>query len=150
MNVTRDVIYDLLPVYFSGDASGDTRALVEQFLSTDPELKKMAERFGRLMSGGAGTAPAEADHAKTAFVRAGSRLKLRMAALGWALAATFGFVMSFLISANGRFGLAHPGFIIGIVFTVAAIAMLLMSFSSRPERWYAAFTGSHTNAGGMD
>jgi len=28
--------------------------------------------------------------------------------------------------------------------------MLLMSFSKRPERWYAAFTGSDKNGGGTD
>ena len=34
MNVTREVIFDLLPVYFAGDASADTRALVEDFFAT--------------------------------------------------------------------------------------------------------------------
>src|SRR3974377_550743 len=38
MNVTREVIIDLLPVYLSGEASTDTRALVESFLKQDPEL----------------------------------------------------------------------------------------------------------------
>jgi anti-sigma factor RsiW len=38
MKVTRDVIVDLWPVYEAGDASADTRALVEEFLSADPEL----------------------------------------------------------------------------------------------------------------
>jgi len=34
-NVTRDVIMDLWPVYASGEASQDTRRLVEAFLSED-------------------------------------------------------------------------------------------------------------------
>jgi hypothetical protein len=38
MNVTREVILDLLPVYLSGEASPDTRSLVEQYLKQDPEL----------------------------------------------------------------------------------------------------------------
>src|SRR5262245_31770247 len=38
MNVTRDVIIDLLPVYLGGDASPATRALVEEYLKQDPEL----------------------------------------------------------------------------------------------------------------
>ena len=45
MNVTRDVIYDLLPGYFSGDISPDTRTLVEEFLRQDPEFFRMMERF---------------------------------------------------------------------------------------------------------
>jgi anti-sigma factor RsiW len=148
MTVSRDVIYDLLPAYFSGDASGDTRVLVEEYLATDPELKKMAERFGRLMpGGGASTSPGEADRAKAAFTRARSRVKLRMAALGWALGAAFGFFMAIVTSSNGRWGFAHPGVIIGIVFTGSAVAMLLMSFSAHPERFYAAFTGSDRGPG---
>lgn len=40
MNVTREVILDLLPVYLSGEASVATRALIEDFLKQDPELAK--------------------------------------------------------------------------------------------------------------
>src|SRR5579864_475214 len=45
MNVTREVILDLLPVYLSGEASPATRALVEEHMKQDPEL---AERLRRL------------------------------------------------------------------------------------------------------
>jgi anti-sigma factor RsiW len=38
MNITRDVITDLYPLYESGEASPDTRALVAEFLATDPEF----------------------------------------------------------------------------------------------------------------
>lgn len=40
MNITRDVIADLYPVYQSGEASPETRALVEEFLSNDPEFAR--------------------------------------------------------------------------------------------------------------
>ena len=40
MKVTRDVISDLWPLYETGDASPDTRALVEAFLQQDPEFVK--------------------------------------------------------------------------------------------------------------
>ena len=50
MNVTRDVIYDLLPGYFSGDISPDTKTLVEEFLRQDPEFTRMMERFRVLFS----------------------------------------------------------------------------------------------------
>jgi anti-sigma factor RsiW len=45
MNVTRDVIYDLLPGYFAGDISPATRALVDDYLQQDPEFRQMMERF---------------------------------------------------------------------------------------------------------
>ncbi|MGH9219796.1 MAG: hypothetical protein ACRD1W_10875 [Vicinamibacterales bacterium] len=38
MNVTRNVIADLMPLYEAGEASADTRALVEAFLKADPGL----------------------------------------------------------------------------------------------------------------
>ena len=36
MDITRDVISDLWPIYEAGEASADTRALVERFLTQDP------------------------------------------------------------------------------------------------------------------
>lgn len=38
MNVTREVILDLLPVYLAGEASPATRALIEQYMEQDKEL----------------------------------------------------------------------------------------------------------------
>jgi len=38
VNISRDVVKDLMPVYLAGDASADTRALVESYLKSDPEL----------------------------------------------------------------------------------------------------------------
>src|SRR5690242_18313561 len=42
MNVTRDVVTDLLPVYFSGEASGDTKVLVEDYFRQDPDFARIA------------------------------------------------------------------------------------------------------------
>ena len=42
MNVTREVITDLLPLYDSGDASPDTRALVEAYFRSDPDFERLA------------------------------------------------------------------------------------------------------------
>lgn len=44
MDVTRDVIVDLLPLYLADEASADTRALIEKYLETDPELARIAEQ----------------------------------------------------------------------------------------------------------
>ena len=38
MNVTQEVILDLLPLYLSGEASPATRALVEEYMKQDAEL----------------------------------------------------------------------------------------------------------------
>ncbi len=39
MNVTREVIKDLLPLYQEGEVSADTRRLVEEYLAKDSELR---------------------------------------------------------------------------------------------------------------
>ena len=43
MEVNRNVIVDLLPLYNSGEASPDTKALVEDYLRRDPSLRRLAE-----------------------------------------------------------------------------------------------------------
>jgi hypothetical protein len=53
MNVTREVILDLLPVYLAGEASPATRTLVEEYMKQDPELAQRmrlqwAENFAKV------------------------------------------------------------------------------------------------------
>ena len=40
MEVTREMVIDLLPLYESGEASAETRAAVEEFLRRDPSLAR--------------------------------------------------------------------------------------------------------------
>jgi len=42
MNVTREVVTDLLPIYFAGEASGDTKVLVEDYFRHDPDFERIA------------------------------------------------------------------------------------------------------------
>jgi hypothetical protein len=44
MEITREVILDLLPLYLAGEVSADTRALIEKYLETDPALAKLAKQ----------------------------------------------------------------------------------------------------------
>lgn len=138
MNVTRDVIYDLLPAYFSDDASADTRALVEEFFLTDPEFGRMARRFKTLKSERPDSGALEADRAKAVFTRARASMKLKFTAVAFGLGGLFALAMAVFVD---DFSLRHPGFIIGATFTGMAVATWLMSASSRPEWWYANFSG---------
>ena len=45
MEITRNVILDLLPLYSANEVSADTRALVEEYLETDPELANIAKQL---------------------------------------------------------------------------------------------------------
>lgn len=40
MKITRDVVTDLWPLYLSGEASADTRKLVDEFLAEDAEFAR--------------------------------------------------------------------------------------------------------------
>lgn len=45
MNISRNVILDLLPLYIADEASPETRELIDQYLETDPELAKVAQKL---------------------------------------------------------------------------------------------------------
>ena len=46
-NITREIITDLYPLYVTGDASPDTRRLVEAFVEEDPEFLRMLGEAGQ-------------------------------------------------------------------------------------------------------
>ena len=51
MEPTRDVIKDLLPLYLAGEASADSRALVEEHLDRDPDLAETARQWKTQLPG---------------------------------------------------------------------------------------------------
>ena len=71
MNVTHHVVTDLLPLYLAGEASDDTRALLEAYLQQNPtfaaEVREQAEKSTALL--GALTAVPSADHEKATLQR---------------------------------------------------------------------------------
>lgn len=46
MQVSKEIVRDLLPVYLAGEASADTRAAVEEWLAADPDLREIVEADG--------------------------------------------------------------------------------------------------------
>jgi anti-sigma factor RsiW len=84
MNVTRDIVKDLLTVYLSGEASRDTRTLVEEWLRTDAELARHMERARSLELPEA----APPDTEKAALDRTRRLLRWRMVLLGAAVYVT--------------------------------------------------------------
>jgi hypothetical protein len=51
MKITQNVIMDLLPVYLSGEASPDTKDLIEEFLRQNPEFSSVVEAQKQEFSG---------------------------------------------------------------------------------------------------
>lgn len=46
MNVTQAVVTDLLPIYFSGEASSDTKSLIEDYFHDNPDFERIARSAG--------------------------------------------------------------------------------------------------------
>ena len=84
MTVTRDVVLDLLPLYFAGDVSADTRALVDEFLRTDPDFARMSQRFDTLLKRHDRPEPDPAE--RRAFERTRMLIRYRNQCIGLAVA----------------------------------------------------------------
>jgi len=85
MTVTRDVVLDLLPLYFAGQVSADTRKLVDEFLETDPDFARMSQRFDAVLKERGGIPDAAASE-RRAFERTRMLLRYRNQTIGVATA----------------------------------------------------------------
>lgn len=91
--ISRDVITDLLPVYFSGEASADTKSLVENFMQSDPEFAKLVKNESRVeFTAKAGAAP---DQEMVSLRRAKRKLRRKAWFLAWAIFFSF---LTFIVS----------------------------------------------------
>jgi predicted anti-sigma-YlaC factor YlaD len=76
MEVTRDVIRDLLPLYLAGEASADTQVLVKEYLEHDPDLAQLARQWkGRLP--GPPPAPLRPDAQALAYLEARRQIAMK-------------------------------------------------------------------------
>ena len=75
MEITRNVILDLLPLYAANEVSADTRVLIEKYLETDPELANVAKQLAVLEKPGDIPVPLSQDNGMKAYKKA-RRLKI--------------------------------------------------------------------------
>ncbi len=99
MNVTRDIVKDLLPLYVAGEGSPDTRALVESFLRGDPELTRLADAL-RADDIAAPRAAAPRDPGRAELFRTKALIRRRTWSLASALFFT-GLPLSFVAGDEG-------------------------------------------------
>lgn len=81
MKITREVVSDLWPLYQSGEASADTRALVEEFLRAEPEFARHLESDESAQLLGVSPASLAPDHE----VRTLNRVRRAMIQKDWPL-----------------------------------------------------------------
>ena len=123
MNVTREIVKDLLPLYVSGEASPDSRALVESFLREDPELARLADalRAEELAPAREPSVPPGAG--RPALLRTKELLRRRTWFLALALFLT-GLPLSFVFDATGfRFLLLRDAPVLGSASWAIGLAL---------------------------
>ena len=102
MKITRDVVMDLLPLYVAGEACADTRALVDEFLEQDSELRQRVREGGldALVPTGmlGGTVPPDVE--LRALRRTRGLLRWQRLTYAWALALSC-LCLSSVISFHG-------------------------------------------------
>ena len=81
IEVTRNVILDLLPLYLADEVSADTATLVKNYLETDPELAKMAKQTAA-MGLSEVSIPLSKEDAMEAYIKANQRMLTRTLGLG--------------------------------------------------------------------
>lgn len=86
MNITQNVILDLLPLYEAGEVSDDTRALVAEFLAQHPDFVRSGRSADAMLKTAAPARPEQ--EGKAALARTQALLSRRHWSFGVALACT--------------------------------------------------------------
>jgi len=143
MKITRGVVKDLLPAYFSGEASADTHSLVEEYFREDPAFEREARSATQTLQalGKIGNTPLDSAIEKMALKSA--KRVLRRQKIWLALASTFtlnAISLSFSFEVgNGRFRihwLTLPGQpeVVAVILLISAALWILYFRTSRRVR----------------
>ncbi len=103
MNVTREVITDLLPLYVAGEASPQTCALVEEYLRQHAEMR---QQFNLSGLDGLSDAPAPAlppDIALKSLRRTRALLRWQRRLYGWAIGLSIATLGGVGVFSGGHF-----------------------------------------------
>jgi anti-sigma factor RsiW len=123
VNVTRDVVKDLLTVYLAGEASTDTRVLVEEYLAGDPALAREVEAARAADFRPTTTLPVEPTQEKLALDRTRQLLRNRTSTLVIAVLFTV-LPLSFTFDGTGvRFLLIRDAPTVGVAWWATAAVM---------------------------
>jgi anti-sigma factor RsiW len=95
MEITRNIIQDLLPLYLAGEASTDSLTLVETYLETDPELAKIAADMSQTDLSEI-PVPLSKEAEMEAYKKANQLMVLRTIALAVIFSAVFLCIIAFI------------------------------------------------------
>jgi len=122
MKITRDVVQDLLTVELAGEASADTRALIAEYLASDPALARDVE--AARAGAGLPAAPPSAPGAEKRALDA-TRQLLRVRSQTLAVALVFTLLPLSFVFEDGRvtFFLIRDAPVIGLAWWATAAAL---------------------------
>jgi len=77
MEITRNVILDLLPMYMANEVSADTRQLIDKYLETDQELANIVKHSKKMGLPRDIPVPLNRDDNLKAFVKAKRKILIQ-------------------------------------------------------------------------
>jgi hypothetical protein len=135
MNITREVVADLLPIYFSGEASSDTKLLVEEYFHENPDFERLAHSAGTpletLRAASPAAAVSEKEKRDLESVRCG--LDRRKWLFGLSLFLTLS-PLSFYLTHGSVFSLMGPDELWEAAFDWSMAAFFWLLYFAHPRR----------------
>jgi hypothetical protein len=99
MDISRNIIIDLLPLYVEGEASQDTKELIEKYLEKDPELALIAKKIAKLNNHDL-PLPLTKEHQMEAYQQAQKVIMQRTVIWGVIIALVILSLLGFVVLAN--------------------------------------------------
>ena len=122
MNITREIVKDLLPLYAAGEASTETQEAVEQWLRGDPELARLVEAL-RSDAVPPPATPITPATGQLALAATKTLLRRRTWLLAWALFFT-GVPLSFIFDDSGlHFLMLRDAPLVSLTSLAAAVGL---------------------------
>ncbi len=121
MNVTREVITDLLPVYYAKECSNDTRLLVEEFFKANPEFERQAKNLRTPFPSSIPQGLAKEDEMKS-LGKTRRLLRVRSAILGFAIFCSLA-PFSFLYTQGKIYWLFSESPTSAIIYGIVGVAL---------------------------
>jgi ferric-dicitrate binding protein FerR (iron transport regulator) len=119
MNVTKEIINDLFPLYIANECSADTRALVEEYLQRNP---RQAEELRRVMATSVPQAVPSARSLDEVRSFREARRRLRRRSWVMALAIFFSLVpLSFFSTRGGTWWLLRDATASAVVYAALGV-----------------------------
>ena len=128
MTVTRDVILDLLPLYFAGQVSADTRRLVDEFLQSDPDFARMSQRFDSLLKERGGDSAANDREERRVFEKVRLQLRYRNQTIGMAVAYSLAPFLFWIRDGRVEWILLRDRPTVAIAFGLTAVLCWIAAF----------------------